>query len=107
MAALKPIHEIKKAEDKAREMIRSAESQAAKALEEAKWRATDEIDQQRKASIRMEGEATERATGEAQGDIERTRERGQQGAGTYTALARENMDEVLRQRDREDPFPGG
>jgi vacuolar-type H+-ATPase subunit H len=53
MAALKLIHEIKKAEDKAREMIRRAESQAATALEEAKRRAADEIDQQRNASLRM------------------------------------------------------
>lgn len=96
MAALKLIHEIKKAEDKAREMIKKAESEVAIALEEAKRSAADKINAQRKASIRMEREAMERATEEAQGAIEGLRQRGKKELARIRDTARENMDEGVK-----------
>ena len=96
MAALKLIRKIKKAEDKAREMIEGAEIEAALAIEEAKRKATDKIEAQRKASIRMEEEAMERATEEAQGAIEGLRERGRKELARIRGTARENMDQAVK-----------
>ena len=51
------IQEIKKAEEKARDLIKHAEIQAAKALEESRMKVAGEIDTQRKASVQMENQA--------------------------------------------------
>lgn len=51
------IQEIKKAEQKARDIIGNAEIQAAKALEETRMKVAEEIDTQRKTSIQTENQA--------------------------------------------------
>jgi hypothetical protein len=51
------IPEIKKAEEKARDLIKSAEIQAAKALEESRIKVGEKIDTQRKPSVQMENQA--------------------------------------------------
>jgi vacuolar-type H+-ATPase subunit H len=51
------IPEIKKAEEKARDLIKSAEIQAAKALEESRMKVGKKIDTQRKPSVQMENQA--------------------------------------------------
>jgi hypothetical protein len=51
------IPEIKKAEEKARDLIKSAEIQAAKALEESRIKVAEKIDTQRKPSVQMENQA--------------------------------------------------
>lgn len=96
MVALKLIQEIKKAEDKAREMIKDAESEAEIALDEARRSAADEIDNQRKASIRMERETIQGATEEAQGEIERLRERARKYLAHIRDMGRENIDEAVK-----------
>lgn len=96
MVALKLIRRIKKAEEKARDMIERAETEASLAIEEAKRKATDEIEAQRKTSIRMEEEAMERATGEARGEIEGLKEKGRKELARIEDIARKNMDQAVK-----------